>query len=130
MNRSNNELSQFAFIASHDLQEPLRKIILYSDHLLNEYVDKVDKKGEGYLKNMMESSQRMRSLIQDILTIAAMNFSIKIILHYFPLKSDILFVFGGKEHYQNERRIKISPTLTVNSISSCAGKVRPGKKTT
>jgi len=73
LNRSNTELSQFAFIASHDLQEPLRKIILYSDYLLNKYIDKVDKKGETYLKNMIGASHRMRSLIEDILSFSEVN---------------------------------------------------------
>jgi PAS domain S-box-containing protein len=73
LNRSNTELSQFAFVASHDLQEPLRKIILYSDYLLNKYIDKVDKKGEGYLKNMIAASHRMRNLIEDILAFSQVN---------------------------------------------------------
>jgi PAS domain S-box-containing protein len=73
LNRSNTELSQFAFIASHDLQEPLRKIILYSDYLLQKYIDKVDKKGETYLKNMIGASQRMRTLIKDILSFSQVN---------------------------------------------------------
>lgn len=73
LSRSNTELSQFAFVASHDLQEPLRKIILYSDYLLNRYVDKVDKKGEAYLKNMIDASHRMRSLIEDILAFSQVN---------------------------------------------------------
>ncbi|WP_018616681.1 ATP-binding protein [Segetibacter koreensis] len=73
LNRSNTELSQFAFVASHDLQEPLRKIILYSDYLLNKYKDKVDKKGETYLKNMIDASHRMRNLIGDILSFSQVN---------------------------------------------------------
>lgn len=73
LNRSNSELSQFAFVASHDLQEPLRKIILYSDYLLNKYIDKVDKKGEAYLKNMIDASNRMRNLIEDILSFSEVN---------------------------------------------------------
>lgn len=73
LNRSNSELSQFAFVASHDLQEPLRKIILYSDYLLNKYIDKVDKKGESYLKNMIDASHRMRNLIEDILAFSQVN---------------------------------------------------------
>ncbi len=73
LNRSNTELSQFAFVASHDLQEPLRKIMLYSDYLLNKYVDKFDIKATNYLKNMVSASLRMRTLIQDILLFSQVN---------------------------------------------------------
>ncbi len=68
---SNQELQQFAFIASHDLQEPVRKLLYYSDYLLNQYSNSIDKKGVNYLASMQAASQRMRSLIQDLL-----NFSL------------------------------------------------------
>ncbi|UCJ05044.1 PAS domain S-box protein [Chitinophaga pendula] len=67
LNRSNRELQQFAFIASHDLQEPVRKLLFYSDYLLNKYSDAMDDKGRNFLSNIHQSSTRMRNLIQDIL---------------------------------------------------------------
>jgi PAS domain S-box-containing protein len=67
LNRSNRELTQFAFIASHDLQEPVRKLLFYSDYLLQKYTGNIDGKGVEYLKNMHAASQRMRNLIQDLL---------------------------------------------------------------
>jgi PAS domain S-box-containing protein len=67
LNRSNRELTQFAFIASHDLQEPVRKLLFYSDYLLQKYTGNIDGKGVEYLKNMHGASQRMRNLIQDLL---------------------------------------------------------------
>lgn len=67
LNRSNQELQQFAFIASHDLQEPVRKLLYYSDYLLSNNNNALDEKGIGYLENMQQASQRMRSLIQDLL---------------------------------------------------------------
>lgn len=66
--RSNQELQQFAFIASHDLQEPVRKLLFYSDYLLSQYSSKIDQKGLNYLASMQTASQRMRSLIQDLLS--------------------------------------------------------------
>jgi hypothetical protein len=68
LNRSNQELQQFAYIASHDLQEPIRKILFYSDYLLTQYQTTLDKKGADYLQSMRSASQRMRNLIHDILT--------------------------------------------------------------
>jgi PAS domain S-box-containing protein len=67
LNRSNQELQQFAFVASHDLQEPVRKILFYSDYLLGKYTGVIDDKGTGLLTNMQAASQRMRTLIQDLL---------------------------------------------------------------
>lgn len=70
---SNQELQQFAFIASHDLQEPVRKLLFYSDYLLNKYTDTLDKKGAEFLNSMHAASQRMRSLIQDLLNFSLIN---------------------------------------------------------
>lgn len=67
LNRSNQELQQFAFVASHDLQEPIRKISFYTDYFLNKYVDRIDDKGRDYLKGMLSASHRMRNLIHDLL---------------------------------------------------------------
>ena len=73
LNRSNFELQQFAFVASHDLQEPVRKLIFYSDYLLNQYADTLDGRGIDFLSNMRSASQRMRNLIQDLLSFSQIN---------------------------------------------------------
>ena len=73
LNRSNQELQQFAFVASHDLQEPVRKLLYYSDFLLSKYTDVMDHKGIDYLKNMQLASHRMRNLIQDLLVFSQIN---------------------------------------------------------
>jgi len=67
LNRSNQELEQFAYAASHDLQEPLRKIVYYSDYLSRYYVEEIDEKGKLYFNNMIGASQRMTQLIHDLL---------------------------------------------------------------
>lgn len=68
--RSNRELQEFAYVASHDLQEPARKISFYSDYLVSKYDAMLDKKGLEYLQNMQSASRRMRTLINDLLAFA------------------------------------------------------------
>lgn len=68
LNRSNTDLEQFAYIASHDLQEPVRKMIFYSDYFNRQYSHLTDSKGALYLQNMLQASNRMRNLINDLLS--------------------------------------------------------------
>lgn len=64
---SNKELEQFAYVASHDLQEPLRKITSFSDLLMEQYNSNLDSDGELYLQRIHHSANRMRLLINDLL---------------------------------------------------------------
>jgi signal transduction histidine kinase len=68
LRESNQELEQFAYVASHDLQEPLRKVQAFSDRLANKYADKLDDDGKLYIARMQDATTRMRSLIQDLLS--------------------------------------------------------------
>lgn len=65
--RSNRELEDFAFVASHDLQEPLRKIRAFGDRLLSNYADSLDERGRDYLTRMKNAAERMSNLISDLL---------------------------------------------------------------
>lgn len=65
--RSNRELQQFAFLTSHDLQEPIRKIIMFAGILSNRLHIYSDKESERLMKKIVESSNRMSSLINDLL---------------------------------------------------------------
>lgn len=73
LNRSNFELQQFAFVASHDLQEPVRKLMFYSDFLIEKYAGVLDQRGVGMLSNIHAASDRMRTLIQDLLSLSQIN---------------------------------------------------------
>ncbi len=67
LHRSNHELEEFAYVASHDLQEPLRKISTFCDRLHDKYAEKLDGEGSMYLERIMASAENMRVLIQDLL---------------------------------------------------------------
>ncbi|HSH56157.1 MAG TPA: PAS domain S-box protein [Candidatus Limnocylindrales bacterium] len=66
--RSNVELQDFAYVASHDLQEPLRKIAAFSNLLETDYKDVLPKEAHRYIHGLQKSSARMRTLISDLLT--------------------------------------------------------------
>ena len=70
LKRSNEELEQFAYIASHDLQEPLRKIQAFGDRIRTKYKDVLDERGQDYLRRMQEAAARMQSLITDLLMLS------------------------------------------------------------
>ncbi|HEX7367754.1 MAG TPA: ATP-binding protein, partial [Pelobium sp.] len=68
LNNSNQDLEQFAYVASHDLQEPLRKIRAFGDRLQNKFSNDIAEEGLDYIKRMQSASERMQTLIDDLLT--------------------------------------------------------------
>lgn len=67
LNRSNHELEEFAYVASHDLQEPLRKLTTFGERLKNKCADQLSEEGLLYLGRMMASAENMRILIENLL---------------------------------------------------------------
>ena len=70
LERSNAELDSFASVASHDLQEPLRKIQAFGDRLRAKCSDEIGEQGRDYLARMQNASERMQVLIQDLLKLS------------------------------------------------------------
>jgi PAS domain S-box-containing protein len=71
--QSNRELQEFASVASHDLQEPLRKIQAFGDRLRSRYGEVLGDDGRDYLERMLQAAQRLQRLISDLLAFAQVS---------------------------------------------------------
>jgi PAS domain S-box-containing protein len=68
LRQSNDDLNQFAYAASHDLQEPLRVVALYSQMLQEKYAGRLDPQADCYIDFVVNGAQRMEALLKDLLT--------------------------------------------------------------
>lgn len=73
LERSNQDLQEFAAVASHDLQEPLRKILAFGERLRSRAGDAIDEQGHVYLERMQNAAERMGSLIESLLQLSRIS---------------------------------------------------------
>lgn len=73
LRRSNEDLSQFAYVASHDLRSPLRTVTLYSQILQRRYGDRLDDDGKAFLSEIEAATKRLDTLIRDLLEFSALS---------------------------------------------------------
>jgi PAS domain S-box-containing protein len=70
LSSKNRELDEFTYVVSHDLQEPLRTLIAFSDFLIKDCGDRLDEQGRQYVEYLVDASRRMRALITDVLNLS------------------------------------------------------------
>jgi signal transduction histidine kinase len=73
LEQSNASLEEFAYVASHDLKEPLRKISTFGDRLMNTQLELLTPEGKIYLQKIVDASQRMQVMINDLLSISLIS---------------------------------------------------------
>lgn len=77
LDKSNHNLQEFVYVASHDLQEPLRKISTFSDRLQTKYGSALDEEGNRYISRIAASCQSMQTLLEDLLDFSRLSFTDK-----------------------------------------------------
>jgi PAS domain S-box-containing protein len=70
LSQKNRELDEFVHVVSHDLQEPLRTLIAFSDFLLKDYGDRLEPEGREFVRYLVEASRRMRAMIHGMLNLS------------------------------------------------------------
>lgn len=73
LERSNEDLMQFAHVTSHDLKEPARKVQTYADKLVNEFGKRIPKEGAAYLSKIQDATRRMFSMIDGVLNYSSIT---------------------------------------------------------
>jgi PAS domain S-box-containing protein len=117
LEKINSELSAFAHVASHDLQEPLRKIQTFTDRVIHAEGQQLTETAVGYIKKIQNASSRMRALIHDILLYSKANNSRteKEEVDLNDVVSDVILEFEVKIEEQNAlvECVGVLPTVYV-----------------
>src|SRR5690606_25019263 len=73
LEKLNQELKSFAYVSSHDLQEPLRKIQTFASRIFEKESDNLSEEGKDYFRRMQLAARRMQTLIEDLLTFSRVS---------------------------------------------------------
>lgn len=119
LRRSNEELQQFTYIVSHDLQEPLRTITSYLQLLEKRYASQFDNDGHEFLNFAIEGAARMKELINDLLTLSRIEGSEKA-LEEVSVQSALDRALANLQQQIEEKNARITqdamPTLKVDGV--------------
>jgi signal transduction histidine kinase len=125
LHQSNKELDDFAYIASHDLKEPLRGIHNYSVFLLEDYADKLDGEGRAKLETLIRLTRRMESLIDSLLHFSRVG-RLDLAYDEVDLNEIVAGVLDGIAFNLKEQRIEVRiprPLPTLRSDRSRVGEI-------
>lgn len=114
--RANRELEQFAYVSSHDLQEPLRKILVFTNILNQRYSTELSQEALTYLEKVSSSASRMASLIKDLLDYSRLNYNSSL-FRVVDLNEVLLNVVDDYELLIKQKKIEIK-TDPLHSITA------------
>lgn len=117
LERSNVGLKQFAYVASHDLREPLRIVKSFSQLFQIKYEDLLDEKGEEYLANIIKSVNRMENLVEDLLSFSRLQTMQDHKFNIVSLEKIFNIVLKNLEHTIEENNAKILQKNNFPEIS-------------
>lgn len=117
LEKANKELDRFAFMASHDLQEPLRKILTFSDRLNIKHRDQLDADARSNIDRIQKAAERMQALIKDILTFSKLSIEKDLFVET-DIKKVVHDVLEELQNVIEEKAARVSvsllPSLYVN----------------
>jgi PAS domain S-box-containing protein len=119
LNRSNADLEQFAYVASHDLQEPLRKITAFGDRLTRKHAVGLTDEGRLYLERMTAAAARMQALIDNLLSFSRVARRVGDLAPT-DLNATVRTVLGDLElkAAEKEAQITVGPLPTLRAVPS------------
>lgn len=119
LDKSNKNLQEFVYVASHDLQEPLRKIYTFTERLNTKFEEKLGQEGGMFLKRILSSTKNMQVLLEDLLSFSRLSFNEKQ-FESVSLRSAIDSVTGDLEMKIEETgtKIRIDNLPTIDAYPS------------
>ncbi|CAN5452086.1 hypothetical protein BH11BAC3_BH11BAC3_14140 [soil metagenome] len=113
LNRSNRELEEFAYVASHDLQEPLRKISTFSQRLQLKFGDKLGEDGNLYISRMVNACDNMRKLIDNLLEFSRISLN-----NPPPMPIDLSVIMKQVQEELDLHISETNSTITIGTLPS------------